>query len=138
MRFTRYEIRKGPREWTPRKVAAAARSARRFTEREAVPLFPEMSRTKTADDRVAEVDRDHAAFVIKHRAWQAVKWREARAKLRALPAITKLGLIKLWNLGICPAGIIRESKHTSPWTKLRERHQLKEAGRKWRAANNWK
>lgn len=140
MRFARYPLR-GPRQWTPRRSAAAARAVRR--ERGAVPLFPELARYSTTEDRIAEVNADHDTLVTRMRAFRAGQWRRARRLLAEMPATRRLGFLRLWNARIYPAdptyllSLIHAVRHGSPWTKLRELHLLPAAGRRWRVANGW-
>ena len=64
-------------------------------------------------------------------AWGSWQWRQARAQLRALPAITRAGIIRLWEAAWYPADpaylldVIRRTKRgKSAWTVLREWRQF--------------
>ncbi len=141
MRFTRYCLKRRPIEWTPRKVAAAARAARREVER--VALFPELARIRTAEDRIAQIEQDHTELVARMRVFRAKSWRRARALRRQLNPFARAGVDRLWNRGTLPAdptyllGMIREARYESPWKKLRELASLAAAGQLWRQSQGW-
>lgn len=141
MRFTPY-ILKDRRAWTARRIAAARRAAQR--ERDAVPLFPELARYRTTEERMAVVNKEEDAWLASCRDFRAAQWRKARRLLAGMPETRRRGFLALWNRGIYPAepcyllDVIHGLRHESPWTKLRELHQLPAAGRRWREANNWR
>ena len=100
MRFWKYQIRKAPREWTPRKLQAAERAVRK--DAESVPLFPELRRYESVADRIADVNAGHLAFVLKHRAFRAYSWRRAGRARRALLPLQRKAVDAKWNRGHIP------------------------------------
>jgi len=80
MRFTRYP--KGePYEITPRKLAAARRAVQR--EKDRYPLFPELVKHQTAEDRLASI-------AVERGTW----WREMRERQAAIK--------RYWEICGCP------------------------------------
>lgn len=129
MRF-QPQIKRTKREWTGRRVAAAARAVRR--ERESVALFPELSRYATVEERIAEVDADGAAMVDRWRAHAAKSWRKARRLIAAMPELQRRGMLRYWQESHCPAdpSYLLDAIHglttrgVSPWSRLRFMRQL--------------
>lgn len=97
MKFDRYPS-KTPREITPRRVAAAARAVRR--EADAMPLFPELRRFTSTEERLNQVQEDGAAAIGRMRDFQAAAWREARAILRGeMRQSQAAGIMAYWQGG---------------------------------------
>lgn len=138
LRWSRYVVpnpfRGRLREWTPRRLAAARRAVKR--EQGSVPLFPELAKYKTVDDRVKELDQNHLAFALKFRARHAEQWREARRRMKQLNPGTRHALALCWNQGGQPKDpvylldLIHDYDVTgySPWSWLRFHRQLKLTG----------
>jgi len=122
------------REWTARRIANAKRAVQR--DHDSVPLFPDMVKHKTVDDRIMEIEKDDFDYKLRMRAYQAAKWREARKAYFALPPRTRQGMKKFWDKSPVPAeahylmSVIREHLQTgfSPWSWLRYNHQLRLVG----------
>lgn len=95
MRFTRYF--KGDYQSTDRKRAAAARRQRR--EVQSMPLFAqEVAEGQPSIDTVMDARAaDFAATLKADRARQAMKWRQGRAELRALPDQAQRALLSYWQ-----------------------------------------
>jgi hypothetical protein len=100
MRFTRYP--KGePYQTTPRKLAFARRAVRK--EKDRYPLFPELLKHQTAEDRLASI-----AVVERETWWQEMRqrqaklWRKARQALRDLPAGPRAAIKRCWKICGCP------------------------------------
>jgi hypothetical protein len=85
MRFTRYP--KGEvYQITPRKLAAARRAVQR--EKDRYPLFPELIKYQTAEDRLASI-------AVERETW----WQEMRDLLPGPRAAIK----RYWKICGCPA-----------------------------------
>lgn len=94
-----------------------------------MPLFPELRRFATADERMTEMDRQAAEFAKKLRDWHAKTWKDVRQTLRRLPRPQRVGILLYWRQCSCPA----ESHHLADmlhgmlfanrpggWQRLRE------------------
>jgi hypothetical protein len=82
MRFTRYP--KGePYQITPRKRAAAWRAVQK--EKDRYPLFLELVKHHTAEDRLASIADQRERWWHEMRERHANVWRKARQALRDLP-----------------------------------------------------
>src|SRR5260370_37474937 len=82
MRFTRYP--KGEAyQITPRKLAAARRAVQR--EKNRYPLFRELLKHQTAEDRLASIAVERETWWQEMRERQAHPWSKARQALRDLP-----------------------------------------------------
>jgi len=143
MRFNRYP-RTTMAEATPRRLAAARRAVN--AEKDKYALFPEFVRHKTAEERVAAIQRHTVVFWDERRNDRAHSWRTARRQLRELPDLTRRGVLAWWQRGGVPGcpeyllGAIREAKRgVSYWGRLAElkRLALIGAGRLPRPAS-WK
>jgi hypothetical protein len=82
MRFTRYP-RWEPYEVTPRKLAAARRAVQK--QRDRYPLFPELLKQRTAEERLASIADEREIWWREMRDRHAKLWRKARKALRDLP-----------------------------------------------------
>ncbi len=132
MRFDRYPFR--PSGHRPSRVPPQLRpAAQRAVDRELakVPLFPELARFRTVEEREEIQAREHATYARQLRTFRATKWHEARAELAALPAVTAAGVRTLWQAAWYPGdpvyllGVIRNAKAGhSAWTTLREAAQF--------------
>jgi hypothetical protein len=133
LRWKKYELgnpNRGGRAWTAGRERAAVQAVRR--EAESVPLFPELRRFVSVEERKRMVEDVAAEFRARLRNSTAMQWRKARAELRALPQGTREGVLRYWTVCGCPAapsyllGLIREQKRgVSMWGKLRWLHLLR-------------
>src|SRR5262249_25401562 len=69
---------------TPRMPAAARRAVRR--EKDRYPLFPELLKHQTAEERLASIADERERWWQQMRYRHAKLWRKARQALRELPA----------------------------------------------------
>ena len=131
LRWSRYVLGNPKREkrvWTPNRISHARRAVAR--ELETVPLFPELAKFKTVEERMALIDDNELGFRENMRAHRAGEWRKVRREMRQLNPLTKLGLLKLWSTSSCPddpvylLAMIRDSHVCSPWRQLRTRKML--------------
>lgn len=100
--WQRYPITKERREWTPLRVKAAERAVKR--EAENMPLFPELRRFHTVEERMEKMDARTDIIMQRLRASRAKMWREARAFLRSLSQDDRERLLAKWNTGFMPGG----------------------------------
>ena len=99
MRFTRYS--KGePYEITPRKLAAARRAVQK--EKDRYPLFPELLKHQTAEDRLASIAAQREMWWQEMRERQAQLWRKARQTLGDLPTGPRAAIKRYWEICGCP------------------------------------
>lgn len=135
IRFSRYVVRASPAERTGRRLAAAARAVKR--EADAMPLFPQLRRYSTVEERMSQTDARWASLAAQRRDSQASAWRRARAALRALPPLQRAGILRYWRESSVPAeghyllDILHGIKvrgEPSGWARLRERRQLRLIG----------
>ena len=95
MRFTRYS--KGePYEITPRKLAAARRAVQK--EKDHYPLFPELLKHQTAEERLATIAVERETWWQEMRDRHAKLWRKARQALRELPPGPRAAIKRYWNI----------------------------------------
>jgi len=95
MRFTRYS--KGePYEITPRKLAAARRAVQK--EKDHNPLFPELLKHQTAEERLATIAVERETWWQEMRDRHAKLWRKARQALRELPPGPRAAIKRYWNI----------------------------------------
>lgn len=130
------------RAWTPKRIAAAKRSVKR--ELDQVPLFPELARFSTVEERQAFIQAGEDAWAEDMRAHHAKAIREARAKMRQLSHHEQMGLRLYWERSLMPRdpvyllGRIRDIEQgKSAWDWIKEMDELPEKGRIWREKNNW-
>ena len=126
--WSRYSIpnpARGGREWTPRRIAAAKRAVIR--QKDATPLFPELARHQTVEDRIAAVDANYVDFCQRFRAFEAESWRRARRELRELPRVARMGVLFYWGICRCPGTpvylleLLRSVRRgASAWRKVRK------------------
>lgn len=100
--WERYPITKERREWTPLRVKAAERAVKR--EAENMPLFPELRRFHTVEERMENMDIRADIIAQRLRACRAKMWREARAFLRSLSQADRDRLLAKWNTRFMPGG----------------------------------
>src|ERR1700757_3676717 len=99
MRFTRYP--KGEAyQITPRKLAAARRAVQK--EKDRYPLFPELLKHQTAEDRLASIAAKQETLVQEMREHQAQLWRKARQTLGDLPTGPRAAIKRYWEICGCP------------------------------------
>jgi hypothetical protein len=95
MRFTRYP--KGePYQITPRKLAAARRAVQR--EKDRYPLFPEVLKHQTAEDRLASIADERERWWYEMRDRHAKLWRKARQNLNRLPPGPRAAIKRYWEI----------------------------------------
>jgi hypothetical protein len=99
MRFTRYP-RGEVYQITPRKLAAARRAVQR--EKDRYPLFPELRKHQTAEDRLASIAVEREAWWQEMRDRQAKRWRKTRHALRDLPTGPRAAIKRYWEICGCP------------------------------------
>jgi hypothetical protein len=99
MRITRYP--KGePYQITPRKLAAARRGVQKDKDR--YPLFPELLKHQTAEERLASIANEQETWWQLMRDRQANVWRKARQALRDLPTGPRAAIKRYWEICGCP------------------------------------
>lgn len=121
MRFTRFPKTPAPPAVTPRKLAHAKRVVER--DAESVALFPELRRETTPEDRLERLARGREAWEAEFRQRRAQEWLEARQRLRRLPRLQRLSVIRYWQRGTLPGspeylkGLVYECEigRTSHW-----------------------
>jgi hypothetical protein len=95
MRFIRYP--KGEAyQITSRKLAAARRAVQR--EKDRYPLFPELLKHQTAEDRLASIAVERETWWQEMRERQAQLWRKARQALRDLPPGRRAAITRYWQI----------------------------------------
>ncbi len=98
MRFTRTMRGERPPP-SQRRIAAAARSIAK--DKAEVPLFPELVKHTSPEQRIADKDADWTAHWQKMRDHHARTWRRSRVILRTHPQAKEI--LAKWNSGFCPA-----------------------------------
>jgi hypothetical protein len=99
MRFTSYP--KGEAyQITSRKLAAARRAVQR--EKDRYPLFPELLKHQTAEDRLASIAVERERWWHEMRDRQANGWRKARQNLNRLPSGPRAAMKRYWETYGCP------------------------------------
>jgi hypothetical protein len=99
MRFTRYP--KGEAyQITSRKLAAARRAVQR--EKDRYPLFPELLKHQTAEDRLTSIAVERERWWQEMRLRQAKLWRKARKALGELPTRPRAAIKRYWKICGCP------------------------------------
>jgi hypothetical protein len=99
MRFTRYP-KDEPYETTPRKLSAARRAVQKGKDR--YPLFPELLKHQTAEERLASIADERARWWHEMRDRQANGWRKARQNLNRLPSGPRAAMKRYWKICGCP------------------------------------
>jgi hypothetical protein len=95
MRFIRYP--KGEAfQITPRKLAAARRAVQR--EKDRYPLFSELVKHQTAEDRLTSIAVEQETWWQEMRDRQAQRWRKARQALRDLPTGPRTAIKRYWEI----------------------------------------
>jgi len=128
VKFDRYPS-KAPREITPRRVAAAARAVRR--EADAMPLFPELRRFTSTEERLDQMQAAGAAAIGDMRDFQAQSWRKARAILRREMRPTQAaGIVSYWQggwsgprTGTYLLGMIRDARRGKCFWRVQSYHR---------------
>ena len=95
MRFQRFPFHPSPINRTSRRVKNAERAIQR--ERDDVPLFPEMMRFKTADERLDYIDRVQIEYWQRMRDADALTWRKFRKRLYGLDREARQRFLDYWN-----------------------------------------
>ena len=95
LRFARYP-KTEPYEITPRKLAAARRAVQ--AQKDRYPLFPELLKHQTAEDRLAAVAIDREQWWQQVRDRRAQLWRRARQALRDLPPGPRAAIKRYWQI----------------------------------------
>lgn len=96
MRFSRSEVRRAGRGWSPKRIAAAKRAI----ARQPLDLFRP---TETLLERQQRFDQADHAYRRQLRSCQALLWRRGRARLYALPLSTRARCLAAWNDSPVPA-----------------------------------
>jgi hypothetical protein len=99
MRFTRY-LKDEPYQITSRKLAAARRAVQK--EKDRYPLFPELLKHQTAEERLAFIADKRARWWHETRNRHAELWRRARKALRDLPSRPRAAITRYWQICGCP------------------------------------
>jgi hypothetical protein len=99
MRFTRYP-KDEPYQITSRKLAAARRAVQK--EKDRYPLFPELLKHQTAEERLASIADERARWWHEMRNRHAELWRRARKALRDLPSGPRAAITRYWQICGCP------------------------------------
>jgi len=95
MRFTQYP-KAEPYQVTPRKLAAARRAVQ--AQKDRYPLFPELLKHQTAEERIAAVAIDREQWWQEMRDRRAKLWRRARQALRDLPPGPRAAIKRYWQI----------------------------------------
>jgi hypothetical protein len=95
MRFTRYP-RWEPYEVTPRKLAAARRAIQKQKDR--YPLFPELIKHQTPEERLASIAVEREAWWQRMRDRHANVWRKAHQNLNSLPPGPRAAIKRYWEI----------------------------------------
>ena len=98
--WTRFEVTKEPREWTPLRIKAAERAVKREADRMA--LFPELRRFTTVEQRCDQMEKRSLGIAARLRAARAKNWREARQFLRRLSSEDRSRVLAKWNTRFTP------------------------------------
>jgi len=130
MKFEAHIKPKRQTEFSRGRIAAAKKAVEK--ERDSVALFPELMRDKTVEARLERIEDENEKYWQRLRNFEAQQWREGRAMLRRLNALTRTGVLRYWDQAQMPhtacyfAGLVRDvaEKHKSGWQKLRELRQL--------------
>lgn len=100
--WQRYPITKERRAWTPLRVKAAERAVIR--EAECMPLFPELRRVCSVEQRMQQMDNRADMITQRLRSGRAKRWRDARRFLRSLDYVDRQRLLAKWNTAFTPGG----------------------------------
>ncbi len=95
MRFQRFNIRPAKIPRTVRRVKNAERAIQK--ERDNIPLFPELVRFKSADERLNHLDEVQIAYWKNIRDHLASTWRKFRRRLYGLPESDRQKFLSYWN-----------------------------------------
>ena len=101
IRFRRVGLRPAAAERSVGRIRAAEKAVAR--EAADLPLFPELRRWTSADDRMSDMERQSAAFILRIRDGHAVTWRSVRHTLRRIPRTQRIGILLYWRQCSCPA-----------------------------------
>jgi hypothetical protein len=113
VRFSRYPKREAY-EVTPRKSAAARRAI--LKQKDRYPLFPELLKHQTAEQRLAAIAVERESWWQDMRNHPAQQWRRARRSLRELSPGPRAAISRYWQMCGLPGdpvyllGIIHEHK----------------------------
>jgi len=100
MRFTRYP--KGETyQIRPRKLAAARRAVQR--EKDRYPLFPELVKHQTAEDRLTSIAAERETWWQEMRERHANLCIKARQNLNSLPPGPRAAIKRYWKICGCLA-----------------------------------
>lgn len=98
--WERFEVTREHREWTPGRVAAAERAVKR--EADAMPLFPELRRATTVEQRMEWSDTREQTFTSRLRHQRAKSWRRVRRHLFSLSPEHRAIVLAKWNTRFMP------------------------------------
>jgi hypothetical protein len=99
MRFTRY-LKGEAYQITSRKLAAARRAVQR--EKNRYPLFPELLKHQTAEERLASIANEQETWWQLMRDRHANLWRKTRQNLNRLPPGPRTAIKRYWEICGCP------------------------------------
>ena len=94
-RFARCPMRPSHIERTSRRIKNAERAVAK--ERDDIPLFPELVRFRSADERLTHLDDVNMAYWQRQRDLEADTWRKFRARLASLPGHERARFLAYWN-----------------------------------------
>ena len=100
MRFQHFDIRPGKIPRTTRRLKNAKKAIER--ERDSIPLFPELVRFKTAEQRLDHLDEVQIAYWQGIRDHEAATWRKVRRRLYTLTDYERARFLVYWNSHGCP------------------------------------
>lgn len=95
MRFQRFDIRPGKIPRTTRRLKNAEKAIER--ERDSIPLFPELVRFKTVEQRLDHLDDCQIRYWQNIRDQLAQTWRKFRQRLYGLPEAERQRFLDYWN-----------------------------------------
>ena len=102
MRFQRINIRPTKIARTVRRVKNAERAIQK--ERDNIPLFPDLVRFKSADERLNHIDEVQIAYWQNIRDCDARTWRKFRRRLYGLPEADRQKFLDIWNAHVMIPG----------------------------------
>lgn len=100
--WEKFPVTRARREWTPLRLKFAARAVQR--EADEMPMFPELRRVSSVEQRVEMMDERTDELVARLRNLRAQNWRIARQVLRTLPAGERQCVLTKWNTRFMPGG----------------------------------
>ena len=95
----RHDTRRVPRAEMPKRSARRIANAQKAVRREldAVPLFPELARFRTAEERLDQQDQIQVDQWTTIRRSEAAGWHRLHHRLRQLPSADRDRFLDYWN-----------------------------------------